>query len=104
MEGCAMVSTYLRLFAVVLSKHSLTWWVSLCLSYIFGVGWVNDYGKVRATLMPWPPFSFLPEELPWWMIFVPLLVWLTVSFAHRETMRRLIAGRVTFEAPEIHYD
>lgn len=93
--GVAFVSACLQ--------HKTSWWVSLFTAYIFGYGFVENYSKARPRLMRWLNMSH-PEEISAWWLVVPFLVWVIASFAHRDTMRKLYAGRIKFEAPEIVYD
>jgi hypothetical protein len=91
---------YLGGFAVAIFRHGMVWWITLILAYFFGLGIFEDWPKVRAVFMSWTHLD-LPEQIPLWWVVLPLMTWLVVALAHREAMRRLYAGRVVFEEPQL---
>ena len=74
--------------------------IGLVVACLLGVGIAADYSIARHTLGAIG--VNLPEQFNVLFIFMPLLVWLSVSLAHKETLRRLRAGRIVLDDPVIH--
>lgn len=81
-------------FLRTLTSHRLGWWVSLGAAYIFQAGVFSDYKAARGRL---EPLTALPEEVPLWTFVIPFVLWVAGSLAHRETIRRMRAARLSFE-------
>ncbi len=90
---------YIKTFFHVFTTHSLSWWGTLLLAYSGGIGIFKYYGKFKASLGSYG--NILPVDFPILWLFIPLMVWLIFSMAHRETMRHLSAGKITLDPPAI---
>lgn len=54
-------------------RHDFTWWYSLFITYLFGVGFWQEYPLYRATINSWQGLVVMPESLPVWVIVLPFL-------------------------------
>jgi hypothetical protein len=87
---------YVHELVSVLLSHNVRWWGSLAVSWVAGVGIFNP--QVSAFLQLHTGFA-LPNQSPGvWLVYT-LLAWLIASLVHREVIRKLKAGRITFGEP-----
>jgi hypothetical protein len=89
---------YVREFFKTAASHGLRWWGSLIVAWIAGAGLFNP--RVSAFIRDNAGLD-VPDQFPASWIVATLLFWLIASSMHREVLRKLNAGRVTFDAPFI---
>lgn len=90
---------YIQEFISVLLRHRIWAGVSILVALILGVGFAADYPIARNTLRGFG--VELPAQINGTVIILALLVWLVFSLTDKETMRRLRAGRIIIEGPQI---
>jgi hypothetical protein len=85
-----------------LFRHGISWWLSLLVAYIFGIGVFSEYPQIKEAIDGVIGRPLMPPTVPFWWIAIPFLLWITGALAHREAMRSYRAARVLFGAPYVN--
>jgi hypothetical protein len=94
------MAAYLLALGGAFFVHGTTWWLSLVLAYIFGIGVWSDYERLRGVTAGWFGRTIMPETFPFWLLILPFLIWVVAVLAHAEAKRRL-APKVDFKPGKI---
>lgn len=92
---------YLRVFVTTMLSHRLGWWVSLALTYVIqGSLFTDDVQRFLSAKFD----IAVPSHPSVAWLFLPLLLWIVASFAHRGTLQILKSCELVFEDPFVVRD
>jgi hypothetical protein len=102
-EGRGTIVAYMVGLTRALFVHGITWWFSLIIAYLFGLGVFDQYDKIRGTIDGTLGRPILPESVPAWWITIPFLIWVIAALAHKEAMRYWRAAFLLFGDPYVDF-